>query len=232
MLCKNCGTENADTSLFCVGCGAPLSQSAPLAEREAPAAEEAPASDEPLTPDAEPIAAEPVEEPFCDKPAGKKKPSVMTRILIAAIAACTLILIAGVLILTHGRYETTAEHFVEAALCNDREALNKCIYAGMRQEMKRAFLGRDYAFDTCEVKAVASRELRGFERETLSDELYDAYGVEASTAYSVYYEIDVSLNGVSYEGTGRALVAKIEGRWCVVYASNLFEDDFYNDFGY
>lgn len=36
MVCKNCGTENIDQALFCVGCGTPLRQEAPPAQPSAP----------------------------------------------------------------------------------------------------------------------------------------------------------------------------------------------------
>lgn len=200
MICKNCGTENIDTTRFCVGCGEPLAEKRPTVRPRTPTAKEP-------------------EIGYCGQPIPQKKGKRTWIIAGAAVALLVLILVIVFTSAGPDSCEEVAEKFVVAYLTNDIDTLEqvteKSLYRQLRTDAKLAKTVQE-----CEADAIRCEKCTEDEMDDLR-ELYSRLGAKGNftNAHMVDVEYSVTTSGGNDAAARIAKVAlsEIDDVWYVVY---------------
>lgn len=199
MVCKNCGTENADTTRFCVGCGASLAEKRTTVRPRTPAAKEP-------------------EIGYCGQPIPPKKGKRTWLIAGAVVAVIVLILVIVLASSGADSCEEVAEKFVVAYLTNDLDTLEqvteKNLLRYLRTDAKLA-----NAVQMCEADAVRCEKCTEEEMDDLR-ELYSYLGAKGNFTNAHMVDVEYSATTSDTEATARmakVALSEIDGIWYVVY---------------
>ncbi len=212
MICKQCGNDCLEGSVFCTGCGASL------------AVEE------------EPMQAAPMQQPeeFVpdynyapqDPSAGfvVKRRSKLLPILLA-VAAAAVVVVLMIVLLGGNAAESAAEEYMVARFENDKDTIKEFFHKKMDRDV------RNYVYkniDDFDMDIVGSMEMLPSGYEKCANKI-DKKAKDIESAYIVYFTCSIEYKDEEYEGSGTVEVFEYDGQWYVL-DSDIDAPDFFDDY--